>query len=50
MAGPAELLIVAGAFGIVGIYLFVASRFIREADKTDPIDVRRPIGSSQVSG
>jgi hypothetical protein len=32
MAGPVELLIVAGAFGIVGIYLFVVSRFLREAE------------------
>jgi hypothetical protein len=32
MAGPVELLIVAGAFGIVGIYLFILSRFIRETE------------------
>ena len=40
MAGPVELLIVAGAFGIVGVYLYVASRFIREAEKADLHDVR----------
>jgi len=32
MAGPIELLIVAGAFCIVGVYLFVVSRFLREAE------------------
>jgi hypothetical protein len=32
MAGPIELLIVAGVFGIVGIYLFILSRFIRETE------------------
>jgi hypothetical protein len=32
MAGPVELLIVAGAFGIVGVYLYIVSRFIREAE------------------
>jgi len=32
MASPLELLIVVGAFGIVSIYLFIVSRFIREAE------------------
>jgi len=32
MAGPVELLIVAAAFSIVGVYLYIVSRFIREAD------------------
>jgi hypothetical protein len=32
MAGPVELLIVAGGFGIVGVYLFIVSRFLREAE------------------
>jgi hypothetical protein len=32
MASPLELLIVLGAFGIVGGYLFIVSRFIREAE------------------
>lgn len=46
MAGPVELLIVAGAFAIVGVYLYVASRFISEAEKTDPDEIHQPIGSS----
>ena len=29
MAGPAEILIVLGVFGLVGLYLYMASRFIR---------------------
>ena len=32
MAGPVELLIVAGGFSIVGVYLFIVSRFLREAE------------------
>jgi len=32
MAGPVELLIVAGTFGVVGVYLFILSRFLREAE------------------
>ena len=32
MAGPIELLIALGAFGIVGAYLFIVSRFLREAE------------------
>ena len=32
MAGPIEILIVFGAFGIVGVYLFIVSRFLREAE------------------
>jgi hypothetical protein len=32
MAGPVELLIVAAGFGIVGVYLFIVSRFLREAE------------------
>lgn len=33
MASPLELLIVAGAFGIVGVYLLIVSRFIHEAEE-----------------
>ena len=32
MVGPIEILIVLGAFGIVGVYLFIVSRFLREAE------------------
>jgi len=32
MVNLVELLIVLGAFGIVGVYLFVVSRFIGEAE------------------
>ena len=32
MVGPTEILIVLGAFGIVGVYLFIVSRFLREAE------------------
>jgi len=32
MVGPIEILIVFGAFGIVGVYLFIVSRFLREAE------------------
>ena len=32
MAGPIELMIVAAAFGIVGAYLYIVSRFIRAAE------------------
>ena len=32
MVGPIEILIVAGVFGIVGVYLFIVSRFLREAE------------------
>ena len=39
MAGPFEILIVAGVFGLVGSYLFVCSRFIR-ADGSAP---ERPV-------
>ena len=46
MAGPVELLIVAGAFAIVGVYLYVASRFIIEAEKAEPHDVPAQTGSS----
>jgi hypothetical protein len=46
MAGPVEVLIVAGAFGIVGVYLYIASRFISEAEKEDPNEVRSHAGSS----
>jgi hypothetical protein len=46
MAGPVEILIVAGAFGIVGVYLYIASRFIREAEKADPNEIRNHAGSS----
>jgi hypothetical protein len=34
MAGPAEILIVVGVFLLVGVYLYIASRFLR-ADKPD---------------
>ena len=33
MAGAIELLIVAAGFGIVGVYLFIVSRFLREAEE-----------------
>jgi hypothetical protein len=36
MAGPVELMIVAGAFGIVGVYLYIVSRFIRAAEAETP--------------
>jgi hypothetical protein len=32
MLGLVEILIVAGAFGIVGVYLYVVSRLLREAE------------------
>jgi hypothetical protein len=36
MAGPIELIIVAGAFSLVGLFLFVASRFIHAAEQGTP--------------
>jgi hypothetical protein len=40
MAGAIELLIVAAGFGIVGVYLFIVSRFLREAEaETKRLDV-----------
>jgi len=42
MAGPIELMIVAGAFGIVGSYLYVVSRFIRAAEVETESAGRKP--------
>ena len=33
MAGPIEMLIVAGAFGIIGTYLYIVHRFIRSGEE-----------------
>jgi|SwirhirootsSR3_FD_contig_31_5213341_length_217_multi_2_in_0_out_0_1 hypothetical protein len=36
MAGPAEILIVVGVFSLIGIYLYIASRFLREPSGPAP--------------
>jgi len=33
MAGPIEMLIVAGVFGIIGTYLYIVHRFIRSGEE-----------------
>jgi len=46
MAGAIELLIVAAGFGIVGVYLFIVSRFLREAEaETKRLDGAEKAGS-----
>ncbi|HXJ55320.1 MAG TPA: hypothetical protein VNU68_01530 [Verrucomicrobiae bacterium] len=36
MAGPAELLIIAGVFAVIGTFLYVASRFLRGPNSETP--------------
>ncbi len=44
MAGPIEILICAGAFSLVGVYLYIVHRFIRageEAPSSPVIDAEQ---------
>ena len=59
MAGPIEILIVAGVFGVIGIYLYVVYRFIKSSEEPparhEPREVlpdrndRTPRASKQVA-
>ena len=49
MAGPIEILIVAGVFGIIGIYLYVVHRFIKAGEEPPSRRERRETVSERDS-
>ena len=49
MAGPIEILIVVGAFGIIGTYLYIVHRFIASDEDPSAKQESRKTASEQSS-
>jgi hypothetical protein len=49
MAGPIEILIVAGVVGIIGIYLYIVHRFIKAGEEPPARQKPREVASERHS-